>query len=536
MSKPSLDPSAWLSSTSDAPAIGRGARTILSYAELRSLVNNAHHSIDQLTHRSQGLAISVDYPRAMTDYHLAYLVALLLAMLPGRTSAPLPPSLREAQYRTLLHEMDIDQVILVAANPALRRAAAALDIAILDLCPPRGDPQGSVLIPGQSKTAPRRDRIHRQGGLLLRTSATTGRAKIVLLQSRAMLDNAANIAATLHLQPGERCCNPMPLFHVHGLIAGLLAPLVSGGCAHLANVTLANVVRNAPCHWITAAPSIYQALLQRITGDTTGGSAPPFPALRFLRSSSAPLAPELQQRMEDVFQRPVVQAYAMSEASHQITSTTIQQRRLGSVGQAVGCEVRIRSTPQGSGRGGWAAARSEGEVYIRGPHIIKSYQSARGAPGNQAPGDVSSNGASTCDTPSLFFRGWLKTGDLGFFDEDGFLYLSGRSKELIIRAGENIHPLEVENALLQHPQVRQAACFALPDALRGEEVAAAIVANPGHPNDVQLREFLTTRLAPHKIPRKIFFRKHLPLGASGKIQRRRLQEIYHPKKAEKPGG
>jgi len=291
----------------------------------------------------------------------------------------------------------------------------------------------------------------------------------------------------------------MPLFHVHGLVAGLLAPLFAGGSIH---VTRGFDVAAFPvwldtvgATWLTAVPTMLQAILP--WAETTPERAARS-GLRFIRSCSASLPPHVGERLEALFGIPVVEAYAMTETAHQITSNALSDaRRFGSVGRAAGPEVAILDTA-----GRLLGPGEEGEVGVRGENVMQGYLDNPEA--NRA----------------AFAGDWFRTGDVGRLDEDGFLRLTGRAKELINRGGEKFAPVEIENVLLTHEAVAEAVAFAIPHATLGEDAAAAVVLRPGAVAEpASLLTFLLERLSHHRMPRKILLLDAIPKGPTGKLRR-----------------
>jgi oxalate---CoA ligase len=297
----------------------------------------------------------------------------------------------------------------------------------------------------------------------------------------------------------------VPLFHIHGLIAAVLSSLAAGAsviCTSGFNALkfFAWLDEEKPS-WYTAVPTMHQAILARAprNGDIIARSK-----LRFIRSSSSSLPPQVLRELEDTFGVPVIESYGMTEASHQMASNPLPPgaRRPGSVGLAAGPEVRImdeagRLLPPGE----------IGEVVIRGPNVTKGYENNPTANAN------------------AFANGWFRTGDQGVLDDEGYLTLTGRLKELINRGGEKISPREVDEILMDHPAVAQAVTFALPHDKLGEEVAAVVVVREGKEvGERELRDFCAKRLADFKVPRKVVFLAEIPKGATGKLQRIGLAE------------
>jgi acyl-CoA synthetase (AMP-forming)/AMP-acid ligase II len=292
----------------------------------------------------------------------------------------------------------------------------------------------------------------------------------------------------------------MPLFHIHGLIAGTLAPLSAGG--EVCYTTGFNALKffgwMAEAHptWYTGVPTMHQAILSRASKNGDVIKANP---LRFIRSSSASLPPQVLQELESVFGAPVIESYGMTEAAHQMTSNPLppSKRKPGSVGIAAGPEVRVMDAD-----GNAVPAGAAGEVAIRGENVTAGYE-------NNAKANA-----------EAFTHGWFRTGDQGVMDAEGYLTITGRLKEIINRGGEKISPREVDEVLLDHPAVAQCCTFAVPHDKLGEEVAAAVVLREGaQAGEKELREFVAARLADFKVPRKVLILSEIPKGATGKIQR-----------------
>jgi acyl-CoA synthetase (AMP-forming)/AMP-acid ligase II len=307
------------------------------------------------------------------------------------------------------------------------------------------------------------------------------------------------------LTAADRALNVMPLFHIHGLIAGVMAPLSVGGevsCTPGFNA-LKFFGWMAETHptWYTAVPTMHQAILMRARNASEIIAANP---LRFIRSSSASLPPQVLHELEAVFGAPVIEAYGMTEAAHQMASNPLPPgiRKPGSVGLAAGPEVCILDED-----GQPAASGVTGEIAIRGPNVTSGYE-----------GNPKANAEA-------FTNGWFRTGDQGIIDEAGYIALTGRLKEIINRGGEKISPREVDDVLMDHPAVLQCVTFAVPHDKLGEEVAVVVVLRDGtEATAAELREFATKRLADFKVPKKVVFRSEIPKGATGKLQRIGLAE------------
>lgn len=332
--------------------------------------------------------------------------------------------------------------------------------------------------------------------LVLHTSGTTSRPKIVPLRQRNLAASAHAIAASLQLGAGDRSLNVMPLFHIHGIMAGLLAPLSAGGSV----VATPGFDAFAFGRWLDELAPTYYSAVPTIHHLVLARTRPRRPtSLRFVRSSSSALPRAVLDQLRQRFGVPVVEAYGMTEASHQMTSNPLPpgEAKAGSVGRATGIEVAVADA-------GWnlLPARAVGEVVIRGETVVDGYED------NPAANE------------EAFFDGWFRTGDEGFLDEEGYLFLTGRIKEQINRGGEKISPLEVEDVLLEHASVAEAAVFAVPDDRLGEDVGAVVVPEAGAaPTEAELRAHVRARLAAFKVPRTILVVDEIPKGATGKVQR-----------------
>ncbi|HEX6769713.1 MAG TPA: MupA/Atu3671 family FMN-dependent luciferase-like monooxygenase, partial [Candidatus Binatia bacterium] len=341
--------------------------------------------------------------------------------------------------------------------------------------------------------------------LVLRTSGTTGRPKTVPLTQSNTLAGAQLTADAIELTDRDRYLCIMPLFHAHGQLSSLATLLTGGSVISTPPFAPEHFFRAmASFHptWYSAAPTLHQAILQQI---------PHFRSivddneLRLVRSSTAALPPRILIELEKVFAAPVIEGYGMTETALYLTSNLLpkDRRKIGSVGVSIGTQVAIVDAA-----GDPLPAGDVGEVVVRGPNVISAYEN-----------DVDVNRAA-------FAGGWLHTGDLGYLDEDGFLFLTGRLNEIINRGGEKVSPLEVEGVLSQHPEVAETAVFALPHPTLGEDVAAAVVLRPASQSSpTDLRRFLAYRLATSKIPTQMVLVDAIPKGPTGKIQRLRLGEI-----------
>jgi acyl-CoA synthetase (AMP-forming)/AMP-acid ligase II/acyl carrier protein len=416
----------------------------------------------------------------------------------------LNPSLTESELSFYLEDLGVRAVIVEEEDTThCSWAAAKAGIATFKL---HADPSGAAgaftLSTGSVHSTDGGDAAEpNDPALYLHTSGTTSRPKMVPLTHANLCRSAANVAATLRLSPEDVCMNVMPLFHIHGLIAALLASLSAGAQVVCTSGFVAprffESLEHVQPTWYTAVPTMHQAILSR--AGTAEKNLVRNSRLRLIRSSSASLAPSVLAGLEESFGVPVIEAYGMTEAAHQMTSNLLPpgDRKPGSVGRAAGPEVAVADED-----GRLLGVGVIGEVIIRGPNVTRGYHGMEDASGVFHEG------------------GWFRTGDQGYLDDDGYLFLTGRLKEIINRGGETIAPREIDEALLDHPDIRQAIAFSVPDESLGEEVAAAVVVEAGRKVDeASLQTFLSDRLSFAKLPKRLVFLDEIPKGPTGKLQR-----------------
>ena len=492
-----------LAATPDvAPAIEGFGAPPLTHGALRALVRRTIATLNDLgIGRNDRIAIVAANGPEMA--------AAFISIASAATAAPLNPAFRADEFEFYMRDLDIRALIVRAHDetPALT-AARKLGISILTLTPAPAHGAGAFTLAGA-----RQDTATTAVGpaeasdiaLMLHTSGTTSRPKIVPLRHANITASATAVAKTLAFDANDRGLNIMPLFHIHGLIAGLLAPLSRGGavfCTPGFNALkfFSWLDKGAP-NWYTAVPTMHQAILTRATQNREIIARRP---LRFIRSSSSALPATVIAGLEETFHAPVIESYGMTEAAHQITSNPLQgARKPGSVGVAAGPDLAIMDAD-----GRLLDANSIGEVVIRGPGVTAGYES---------------NAAANAEA---FRHGWFRTGDQGVIDADGYLQLTGRLKEIINRGGEKISPREIDDVIMSHPAILQVVVFATPHEKLGEDIAAAIVLRDGATLSEQaLKTYLATRLAAFKIPRKILFLDEIPKGPTGKLQRIGLAKI-----------
>ncbi len=479
----------------DAVAIAAHDAAPLTYAALRALIDRTVRSLNELG-IGRGDRVAIVLPNGPE------MATAFLCVASAAASAPLNPAYRQDEFEFYLEDLKAKALIVEAGSesPAIR-AAEKLGVGIITLAPEPNPQAGAFRLFGGDESAAARPGPAEASdiALILHTSGTTSRPKIVPLAHANIWTSARNIAASLELSAKDRALNVMPLFHIHGLIAGLSAPLSRGGvvfCTPGFNALkfFADMEEAKPT-WYTAVPTMHQALLMRAARHKQVIARHP---LRFVRSSSSSLPPTVIGELEAVFKCPVIEAYGMTEATHQMASNPLNGvRKPGSVGLPAGPEIAIMD------EAGRLLARGEtGEVVIRGENVTAGYEN-----------NAKANGEA-------FVDGWFRTGDQGVIDADGYLTLTGRLKEIINRGGEKISPREVDEALMDHPAVLQAITFAVPHPMLGEDVGAAVVLREGlSATEQELGAFLSERLAAYKTPRTILFLAEIPKGATGKLQR-----------------
>jgi len=487
----------------EAPAISSPGRVLLRYRGLRALVERTRGELRRAgVGRGDCVALVLPNGPEMATSFVAVAAAV--------TTAPLNPAYKADELDFYLSDLQAKALILPRGfeSPA-RQVAARRGIPILALessGTASGDfslvPEEPVLVDTKSDGPAEPADI----ALVLHTSGTTARPKIVPLTHENVCASAHNIAATLRLTPNDVCLNIMPLFHIHGLLAAVLATLSAGasvsctpGFNALKFFAWLEEVRPT---WYTAVPTMHQAILSRASRNQESLETS---RLRLVRSSSASLPPQVMLALEKTFRCPVIEAYGMTEAAHQMASNPLppRPRKPGSVGLAAGPEIAIMD-PDGA----LLPTGAVGEVVIRGANVTHGYAS-----------NPEANAAA-------FTHGWFRTGDQGALDEGGYLRLTGRLKELINRGGEKVSPIEVDTVLLDHPAVEQVVTFGVPHAKLGEEAFAAVVLRAGaSPSERDLQDFAAGRLAAFKVPRRIVFVTEIPKGPTGKLQRLGLAKL-----------
>ena len=429
-------------------------------------------------------------------------IVFLAAALTG-TAAPLNPAYTEDEVRFYLEDTGAAAVIVPPGGGEAARRARSEDTLLLE---GRLDQSGRFRIEGSGRGGsgggePGPDDVC----LIMHTSGTTSRPKRVPLRHRNLLASVRNVVSAYSLQPDDVSLCVMPLFHVHGLVASLLSTLASGGTVlappGFNALPFWRFVEAEHVTWFSAVPTMHQLLLRRADPARVTSAAR---TLRFVRSCSSALSPAVEQELTTLYQAPVLQAYGMTEASHQMTSNPLPPapRVPGTVGRGTGVQVAVVDES-------WKALApgQQGEVVVRGPNVIDGYES-----------NPAANAAS-------FRNGWFRTGDAGVLDDQGYLTLVGRLKEMILRGGENIAPAEIDDVLLRHPAVAEAVAFGEPDELLGEVPVAAVVLS-GDAKERDLVRHCREHLAGSKVPVRLYLTEQIPRTATGKVQRRLVAAAF----------
>lgn len=490
----------WAERTPDGEVLAAPGARPLTYGRLASHTQRRVDDLQQLgIRRGDRLAIVLPQgPRMVTT---------VLIVASRGAAAPLNPSLDESGFASALSKIRPRALILQRGldSPA-RGAAERLALPVIELLPDPDGLAGEFTLDGERLPQPETAGLSGPDdvALILSTSGTTARSQMVPLTHRNICSAAENTSAALGLTSSDRCLNVMPLFHAHGLIAGTLAAMVAGGGVMCTSGFDASMffgwLDSYRPTWYTAVPAIHRAILAEASrhSDTVARSR-----LRFIRSASAPLPLSVMTDLESTFSVLVTESYGLTEAA-QLTNTPLdaRKRKPGSLGITGNSEVAIVDEADRI-----LEPNQLGEIVCRGPVLMSGYYE-----------DAEANRRS-------FVRGWFRTGDLGYLDPDGHLYLTGRAKDIINRGGEKVSPQEVDDVLLGCAQVIDATTFAIPHANLGEEIAVAVVLRSGATlREADIREFATRHLPAFKVPRKIVIVDQIPKSPTGKVRRTDLAE------------
>lgn len=490
----------------DRRAISVSGKFDLTHSQLNDLVE---HAASHLIAAGVGPGDTV----ALTFPNTVEFVILFLAVIRCRaTAAPLNSAYTGEEFEFYLSDSE-SKILLTPQEGNKSAQAAASKLNIPHMTGTLPSPNSKIILSSTSgsnlESVSRISNDPDDVALFLHTSGTTSRPKGVPLTQLNLASSVKNIMSVYKLTESDSTVVVLPLFHVHGLLAGLLSSLGAGAAVALpaagrfSGSTFWADMNRYGATWYTAVPTIHQIILDRHLNKPE----PSYPKLRFIRSCSASLAPSILERLEESFVAPVLEAYAMTEASHLMASNPLPKdgmHKPGSVGKPVGQEMVILDE-----NGMVQKEGVPGEVCIRGTNVTKGYKNNPEA------------------NKQAFMFGWFHTGDIGYLDSDGYLHLVGRIKELINRGGEKISPIEVDAVLLSHPDIAQAVAFGVPDDKYGEEINCAIIPREGVKiTEGEVTEFCKKNLVSFKVPKKVFITDSVPKTASGKIQRRFVAEHF----------
>jgi len=471
----------------------------LLYGELKLFVNNISRQLagNGITNKDRAAIILPNGP---------YMASSFLAISSYMSAAPLNPAYKTNEYEFYLKDLS-PKIVIVEPNSKnnVIEVAKKLKIPVCEIKIQKDSPSGLFDLFDKSSeySLPEEN----DEALVLHTSGTTSRPKIVPLTNKNIFSSAVNISKSLELSEIDHCLNIMPLFHIHGLIAILAASVKVGASVCASNgfnaIKFLELAKSEKITWCSGVPTMYQAILLRAEKNLELAKDL---KLRFIRSSSASLPPAVFEKLNSVFKCPVIEAYGMTEATHLMTSNPLPPKiqKPGFVGIPAGPDVCIMDDNDKILNQG-----ETGEVCIKGNNVTLGYDNNPVANKNS------------------FTNGWFRTGDQGYFDQDGYLKISGRLKEIINKGGEKISPLEVDNILMDHPLIEQAVCFGYEDKMLGEEIAVAITVKEGQNfSEIDVKNYAEEKLAKFKIPKKIFFVNEIPKGATGKLQRNVLAKNF----------
>jgi long-chain acyl-CoA synthetase len=461
-------------------------RLELTNAEFAARVRAVAHDF-----RARGVRPG-DVVAVMLPNRVELVVVMFAAWRIGAALTPINPSLTAAEAGYQIVDSGA-RLLVCNGAPAGVGGVAILNVADLPTSPPATDTDPHVQPAALA--------------LLIYTSGTTGAPKGVMLDHANLSAMATMVVDALRLTPDDHCLLILPLFHVNGIVVSVVAPLVAGGATTITGrfspSTFFDTVEAVRPTFFSAVPTIY-AMLAGLPDDTRPDTSP----LRFAICGAAPMPAELIGRFEDRYGVPIVEGYGLSECTCAATLNPVDGRRKpGTVGLPLaGQDVAIL------GDDGRISPQGRGEVVVRGPNVMRGYLNR------------------PAETSAALVDGWLRTGDVGYFDDDGYLVLVDRVKDMIIRGGENIYPKEIETVLYGHPDVLEAAVVGHPDDVYGEQpVAFVALRQSGTATAAVLIEHCRTKLAKFKVPRELFILDSLPKNQLGKIVKQPLRDLVSHK-------
>ena len=471
----------------------------LSYENLKSFTDNIARQLagNEISNKDRAAIVLPNGP---------FMASSFLAISSYMSAAPLNPAYKADEYEFYLKDLS-PKIVIVEPNSKnnVIEVAKKLKIPVCEIKIQKDSPPGlfDLFEKSSEYSLPEEN----DEALVLHTSGTTSKPKIVPLTNKNIFSSAINISKSLELSEIDHCLNIMPLFHIHGLIAIIAASMKVGASVCASNgfnaIKFLEIAKSEKITWYSGVPTMHQAILLRAEKKLELAKNL---KLKFIRSSSASLPPAVFEKLNNIFKCPVIEAYGMTEATHQMTSNPLPPKiqKPGFVGIPAGPDVCIMDDADKILNQG-----ETGEVCIKGNNVTLGYDNNPEA------------------NKKSFSNGWFRTGDQGYFDQDGYLKISGRLKEIINKGGEKISPLEVDNILMDHPLIEQAVCFGYEDKMLGEEIAAAIIVKEGQNcSEIDVKNYAEEKLAKFKIPKKIFFVNEIPKGATGKLQRNVLAKNF----------
>jgi len=475
----------------DRPALVTLDRPSLTYRQL-------HENIVQLAAQLNSFGLGKGDRIAIVMPNGPEMIVTFLAVATCGTAAPLNPKYKQEEFNFYYKDTQTKALITLPGTIELAQKAVTPDMMVINAIPKADGTLSFSVVKGAQKARPVELATFSDVAIILHTSGTTSRPKRVPLCHHHLAASASNIITTYKLSADDTALCVMPLFHIHGIVGSMLSTLASGGTVicptGFSDLEFWKLLETFKPSWFSAVPTMHQLLLALAEENLPVIHANPF---RFIRSSSAALPPVLMERLEQVFNAPVLEAYSMTEAAHMMTSNPLPPliHKPNSVGFGLGVEVGIINES-----GELVAPGDLGEVVVKGANVFDGYENNPQA------------------NATAFVNGWFRTGDQGFVDNDGYLSLTGRLKELINQGGEKFSPLEVENVLLRHPAVAESLAFAVPHKTLGEDVHAALVLKD-EVSELELRKHCLASLADFKVPSKFHILDKLPQSATGKLQR-----------------
>ena len=489
-------------------AIQSSNKKNLSYSDLKTNILANSQALNKFNNKKKKKFAYVCSPGPES-------ITIFLILIENFSAAPLNPNYTTEEFLIYLQDLKCDAIIIEENNSKNAvKAAKKLKLPIIEYRKSKDNFSGKIDLLGIQNNKLKKILVRNQKNdfnyfkekrLILHTSGTTSKPKTVELTQKNIFSSSQNIINSLKLNSDDKCLNLMPLFHIHGLIGCVLSTILSGGTIVASNgfnaLNFFSYLKEFNPSWFSAVPTMYQMILKR----KKTNKFKYYNRIRFVRSSSAPMPNILINEIETFFGCPLIEAYGMTEASHQITSNKLDKinYKRKTVGKPQGVKVSILTKNNEIKN-----KNVFGEILIKGDSIITEYKNNDKA------------------NRESFFKNWLKTGDQGFIDKDGFLKISGRLKEIINRGGEKISPFEIDQILLNHSDIREAVSFSFPNKVLGEVIYCAVVLEDDiSTNEEKIKQYLKDHLSIFKIPEKFFFLKELPKNSTGKIKRLEMSKL-----------